>query len=204
MSEIAVVTRRHGSLTVRIPPLAQCTLVTLAGFAMPRVYGCLTPEACDYSVDPTIWKESIAMSAPVQAVRYVLSDFGAAKRMADPLVGDPSSQPKTPCGSLGYAAPEQLHRGAAYDVAVDIWSVGVIAYILLSGTMPFDPATYTSNSLRVSFPEAAFPDMRRLETASSTLRSFACLPEEATATAMSGRWKSATAAIRSCQCQGVR
>ena len=72
---------------------------------------------------------------------------------------------RTPCGTMGYAAPEQLVvlRGEAacsYGRAVDIWSLGVISYILLSGKMPFDPARYPAhvraNNFQVVFPRAQF------------------------------------------------
>jgi len=36
---------------------------------------------------------------------------------------------KTVCGTPGYVAPEIL-RGKQYTQAIDIWAVGVIAYIL--------------------------------------------------------------------------
>ncbi|KAG7487842.1 hypothetical protein MATL_G00027910 [Megalops atlanticus] len=46
---------------------------------------------------------------------------------------------KTVCGTPGYCAPEIL-RGNAYGPEVDMWSVGVILYILLCGFEPFfDP-----------------------------------------------------------------
>ncbi|XP_072453284.1 calcium/calmodulin-dependent protein kinase type IV isoform X2 [Notamacropus eugenii] len=43
---------------------------------------------------------------------------------------------KTVCGTPGYCAPEIL-RGCAYGPEVDMWSLGVITYILLCGFEPF-------------------------------------------------------------------
>lgn len=59
-----------------------------------------------------------------------IADFGFAKRVYKP------NSLTTQCGTPGYVAPEIL-EGTPYDQASDMWSVGVILYILLGGYPPF-------------------------------------------------------------------
>ena len=60
-----------------------------------------------------------------------ISDFGYAKTVAFP------NSLRTQCGTEGYVAPEILEHRPAYDVACDMWSLGVVIYIVLGGYRPF-------------------------------------------------------------------
>ncbi|OXB74054.1 UNVERIFIED_CONTAM: hypothetical protein H355_003117 [Colinus virginianus] len=63
-----------------------------------------------------------------------LTDFGFSNRF------QPGKMLTTSCGSLAYSAPEIL-LGDEYDApAVDIWSLGVILYMLVCGQPPFQEA----------------------------------------------------------------
>ncbi|XP_034016371.1 SNF-related serine/threonine-protein kinase-like [Thalassophryne amazonica] len=63
-----------------------------------------------------------------------LTDFGFSNRF------QPGKKLNTSCGSLAYSAPEIL-LGDEYDApAVDIWSLGVILYMLVCGQPPFQEA----------------------------------------------------------------
>uniref|UniRef100_A0A0K0E550 Protein kinase domain-containing protein n=1 Tax=Strongyloides stercoralis TaxID=6248 RepID=A0A0K0E550_STRER len=64
--------------------------------------------------------------------RLLISDFGLAHQATKP--GETMNET---CGTCEYIAPEVLLR-MPYTNKVDIWAVGVIAYILMSGIMPFD------------------------------------------------------------------
>jgi calcium/calmodulin-dependent protein kinase I len=63
-----------------------------------------------------------------------ISDFGLANMLSD------AAQLKTSCGTPDYVAPEVL-LGDGYELSVDVWSAGVLAYILLCGYPPFHAET---------------------------------------------------------------
>lgn len=61
-----------------------------------------------------------------------IADFGFSNYFSN------SQKLDTFCGSPPYAAPE-LFLGRKYEgPEVDVWSLGVILYTLVSGTLPFD------------------------------------------------------------------
>ncbi|WOK98999.1 CDPK-related kinase 3-like isoform X1 [Canna indica] len=63
-------------------------------------------------------------TAPLKIIDFGLSDFIRPDEKLNDIVG-----------SAYYVAPEVLHR--SYSTEADIWSVGVITYILLCGSRPF-------------------------------------------------------------------
>jgi len=72
-----------------------------------------------------------------------IADFGFSNFWS------PSSQLTTWCGSPPYAAPE-VFEGAKYlGPEIDIWSLGVVLYVLVCGALPFDGASLQSLRDRV-------------------------------------------------------
>lgn len=66
--------------------------------------------------------ENILFSDKSEKSRVIVTDFGIAAMPGNKLMTQPS-------GTLGYAAPEVVNR-IAYNSKCDLWSLGVIAYIL--------------------------------------------------------------------------
>ncbi|CAN1228183.1 CDPK-related kinase 4 [Linum grandiflorum] len=62
--------------------------------------------------------------APMKMIDFGLSDYVRPEQRLNDIVG-----------SAYYVAPEVLHR--SYSVEADMWSIGVITYILLCGSRPF-------------------------------------------------------------------
>jgi calcium-dependent protein kinase len=59
-----------------------------------------------------------------------LIDFGMSRFWTN------NRKMKIACGTVGYVAPECLEE--SYDIKCDMWSMGVIVFVLLAGRMPFN------------------------------------------------------------------
>lgn len=67
----------------------------------------------------------------VLLLQVKLCDFGFAR-----IIGEKSFR-RSVVGTPAYLAPEVL-RSKGYNRSLDMWSVGVIVYVSLSGTFPFN------------------------------------------------------------------
>jgi len=79
-----------------------------------------------------------------------IADFGLSK------IFEHGEELKTACGTPDYVAPEVLEC-KPYDMAVDMWSVGVITYILLCGYTPFYANTHQELFQKITSLEYDFP-----------------------------------------------
>ncbi|XP_051138710.1 CDPK-related kinase 1-like [Andrographis paniculata] len=89
--------------------------------------------------------------APLKAIDFGLSDYVKPDERLNDIVG-----------SAYYVAPEVLHR--SYGTEADMWSIGVIAYILLCGSRPFWARTESGIFRAVlkadpNFDESPWPSM---------------------------------------------
>uniref|UniRef100_A0AAV1UX67 non-specific serine/threonine protein kinase n=1 Tax=Peronospora matthiolae TaxID=2874970 RepID=A0AAV1UX67_9STRA len=94
-----------------------------------------------------------------------IADFGLAKLVC------PDEVMKVPCGTLNYVAPEVLAL-AGYGREADLWSLGVIMYLLLRGELPFNGKTkgdVIKKTLHAVVDLEADPAWRRLSSAGKKL-----------------------------------
>ena len=75
--------------------------------------------------------ENILMTDSKDTADIRLLDFGLSK-----IIGN-DEKCTEPYGTLSFVAPEVL-QGKPYDKSVDLWSIGIITFLLLCGYMPFD------------------------------------------------------------------
>ncbi|ORC90299.1 myosin light chain kinase, partial [Trypanosoma theileri] len=104
-----------------------------------------------------------------------LADFGLAGTIPSRVC----------CGSPSYIAPEVINVGyyltqrEPYDEKCDIWSLGVITYILLSGRMPFGAGSYKDTFRRIVSNKWSFSE-DIWNSISPTAKAFitACLTQD--------------------------
>ncbi|HEY2806251.1 MAG TPA: serine/threonine-protein kinase [Gemmatimonadales bacterium] len=129
--------------------------------------------------------ENIMLEGPRR--RALLMDFGVAK-IEDSQAGkgeEGLTETDTVLGSPEYMSPEQA-TGRALDARSDIYSLGVVAYRMLAGRLPFDAETPREVLAHhvLSTPQPIGDHVRLSDSiAAAVMRCLAKLPEE--------RWQSA-------------
>ena len=115
-----------------------------------------TLKICHRDLKPN----NILCTAEPEHYRVVISDYGLSKPFG------PNDLLETDCGTPYYEAPEIYKHEGAYSEKCDIWSFGVIAYVLFTGWFPFDckdlkylpnviiPGNYNRERLSVVSPAA--------------------------------------------------
>ena len=80
--------------------------------------------------------ENILLKNRMQVSQIVVADFGMAK-----YVPEQENFLTTRCGTPAFVAPEVI-AGREYGVAVDMWSIGTLFFMLLAGHPPFADPTF--------------------------------------------------------------
>eukprot|EP00598_Pedospumella_elongata_P002477 CAMPEP_0184981204 /NCGR_PEP_ID=MMETSP1098-20130426/11028_1 /TAXON_ID=89044 /ORGANISM="Spumella elongata, Strain CCAP 955/1" /LENGTH=628 /DNA_ID=CAMNT_0027504749 /DNA_START=246 /DNA_END=2132 /DNA_ORIENTATION=- len=91
----------------------------------------------------------------------ILIDFGLSKHVS------PGERLTQKVGSCYYTAPEVLNGN--YDYKCDVWSLGVLCYMLLSGSPPFFGKTVDDVYLSIQTKEATFTDKKFKHVSNSCL-----------------------------------
>ncbi|XP_054289342.1 aurora kinase A-like [Macrosteles quadrilineatus] len=78
-----------------------------------------------------------------------IADFGWS-------VHAPSSKRDTLCGTLDYLPPEMV-SGQPHDANVDLWSLGVLCFELVTGKPPFETKSYDETYYRIQRSLFIFP-----------------------------------------------
>jgi serine/threonine protein kinase len=107
---------------------------------------------------------TIKENSPIKITDFGLAKFCKKRRM------------DTPCGTPGYVAPEVL-KNESYGAEVDMWSIGVILYILLCGFPPFYHDSTTELYKQIKNADYSFPSPYWDEISEAAKDLVSCLLE---------------------------
>jgi len=100
-----------------------------------------------------IWREN-------DGVRATLIDFGIMRLVADKVA-------EGFCGTPHFSAPEQIVNTSEPTVKIDIFALGILAFLMLARRHPYEG--YTAAALRVGQPAPLLSDMPGAESIGSEL-----------------------------------
>ncbi|XP_046810938.1 obscurin isoform X2 [Lucilia cuprina] len=102
---------------------------------------------CHLNIQP----DNVVM-ASVRSIQIKLIDFGCTKKV------NKLGVQVRPCGMLDFQSPEMVMEEPVFPQS-DIWSVGVLTYLLLSGTSPFRGADEYETKQNITFVRYRFENL---------------------------------------------
>ncbi len=138
----------------------------LAGILLHAVFAMHSRRIVHRDIKP----ENMLLLQADDDANIVLADFGFARIMPTPVAGSGSSDPhlypghneedyplQTRCGTPAFVAPEII-IGTKYNHQADMWSVGVVLYMLLSGYPPFQSNNHRELFRKIRASDYVFHD----------------------------------------------
>jgi serine/threonine protein kinase KIN1/2 len=98
-------------------------------------------------VDLKIENILISKSGSIKIIDFGLSNLYSSRSLLT-----------TYCGSLYFAAPELLNAKAYTGPEVDLWSFGVVLYVLLCGKVPFDDQSMAALHAKIKRGVVDYPN----------------------------------------------
>lgn len=86
-----------------------------------------------------------------QSGHVKIIDFGLSNLFS------PRDHLSTFCGSLYFAAPELLNAKAYTGPEVDVWSFGIVLYVLVCGKVPFDDQSMPALHAKIKRGHVEYP-----------------------------------------------
>ena len=122
----------------------------------------------------------------------MITDFGVAKAVTDAAAASAPGAAGIILGTPAYMAPEQIAGEAQVDRRADIYSVGVLAYELLAGRVPFNGGAYedvrAAHLAQIPAPLATYREGVPAPLADLVMRCLEKRPDD--------RWQSADELLR--------
>lgn len=128
---------------------------------------------------PNIMLENAARSTQGHRRRAILTDFGITKIMENQTRLTNTEM----LGTIDFMAPEQIMSSSDIDARADIYAFGVVAFQMLTGTLPF-PNTGSISQVLLGHVQQMPPDPRTIapdlpeQVALAVLRALAKQPED--------------------------
>jgi len=125
----------------------RCTPAEVRDFLTQMAAAVSHAHAADI-IHSDIKPKNILVDTSRGAPRFVIVDFGVSR------IAGGIQRSSYLAGTCAYMAPEQLRgRGAAQS---DLWALGVLAYMLLTGSLPFPGRTLEELRKEIQYDQPAF------------------------------------------------